>query len=223
MRPRLLDLFAGEGGAGMGYSRAGFDVFGVDLDVEALARYPFEHTQADALDFLMTRDVASGFDAIHASPPCQRYSTMTADPSRHPDLIAPVRELLKATGLPYVIENVTGARRTLDHPAMLCGSSFGLGVQRHRYFETSFPMLTPPCQHRGVPVGVYGDHPETKAHVRPNGGTSRGVKATSDQHASDSLGGVGWMSWHGMAECIPPSFTEHIGAQLLEHLAAVAA
>lgn len=31
MRPVLLDLFCGEGGAGEGYRRAGFDVVGVDV------------------------------------------------------------------------------------------------------------------------------------------------------------------------------------------------
>ena len=31
MRPKLLDLFCGAGGASTGYHRAGFDVTGVDL------------------------------------------------------------------------------------------------------------------------------------------------------------------------------------------------
>jgi 2-polyprenyl-3-methyl-5-hydroxy-6-metoxy-1,4-benzoquinol methylase len=30
MRPRLLDLYCGAGGAAVGYHRAGFDVVGVD-------------------------------------------------------------------------------------------------------------------------------------------------------------------------------------------------
>ena len=32
MRPLLLDLFCGAGGAAMGYHRAGFDVIGVDIN-----------------------------------------------------------------------------------------------------------------------------------------------------------------------------------------------
>ena len=51
MRPRLLDLFCGAGGAGAGYRRAGFDVFGVDISPH---EYPCgEFIQADALEVLV--------------------------------------------------------------------------------------------------------------------------------------------------------------------------
>ena len=68
---RLLDLYSGAGGAGTGYHRAGFEVVGVDPAPQP--RYPFEFHQADAIQFLKAH--AQEFDIIHASPPCQRYSS----------------------------------------------------------------------------------------------------------------------------------------------------
>ena len=145
-RPRLLDLFCCEGGASMGYSRAGFDVYGVDLfrhrdDKGKLVgyrrqRYPFPAYQGDVIEVL-DRLLAGGmiefddgqvlgledFAALAGSPPCQAYSiTKNAHDSTHPELVEPTRERLIATGLPYVIENVVGA--PLLNPLMLCGTHF---------------------------------------------------------------------------------------------------
>ena len=209
MRPRLLDLFCGAGGAAMGYYRAGFDVMGVDIVPQP--RYPFTFVQGDALEYLAKH--GHEYDAIHASPPCQRYSAMTADPERHPDLIAPVRELLAATAGPWVIENVP--QSPMIDPTQLCGSSFALGVRRHRNFEASVPLAGRPCRHReqGTPVGVYGQHPDRRAYLRPSG-TSRGAKAVSLYDGQRAMG-IDWMTWPELAESIPPAYTEYIGAQLL--------
>ena len=170
-RPRLLDLFCGAGGAAMGYHRAGFEVVGVDINPQP--RYPFEFHQADALEYPL-----AGFDAIHASPPCQRFSTMTkrwARSSSHSDLIEPTRSRLRESMLPYVIENVAGA--PLVGPIRLCGSSFGLPVRRHRLFEMSSPpLLVPPCQHDGPALQVTG-HPGGSSRRDPRarfGGIAEG-------------------------------------------------
>jgi DNA (cytosine-5)-methyltransferase 1 len=121
-------------------------------------------------------------------------------------LIEATRERLRESGLPYVIENVVGA--PLLAPIRLCGSSFGLGVQRHRLFESNVPMLAPSCQHKGRSIGVYGDHPQV----------SKGMnRAKTLSEASEAMG-IDWMDWHELCEAIPPAFTEYIGKALLAAL-----
>lgn len=135
---RLLDLFCGAGGAAMGYNRAGFDEI-VGVDIVAQPRYPFTFVQADAMTYPL-----EGFDAIHASPPCQGYSVMRNLPwlrdKVYPLLIDPTRERLVASGVPWMIENVMGAKLPAG---WLCGGMFGLPFYRHRFFESSFLWLQP--------------------------------------------------------------------------------
>ena len=78
---RCLDLFCGAGGAAMGYHQAGFEVVG--WDIEHHPDYPFEHHVGDALEVLTDVDYVRSFDLVHASPPCQAYSTATRDRSRY--------------------------------------------------------------------------------------------------------------------------------------------
>jgi DNA (cytosine-5)-methyltransferase 1 len=221
--PRILDAFCGEGGAGMGYHLAGFDVFGVDLNTNALRRYPFPSVRADALQFI--RDHGHEFDAIHASPPCQQFSRMSncrpglAD--TYPDLIGSTRDDLDRIGRPYVIENVPGAplRRDLE----LCGCQFGLrsprglGVRRTRWFETSprLFVLLPAHNHAEPALPVTGHSPGKEwisAHV------DRFGEAPRIEERRTAMG-VEWMSREGTSEAIPPAYTEFIGEQLLVQLA----
>lgn len=192
----------------MGYYQAGFDVVGVDIEPQP--NYPFTFHQADALTFPL-----DGFDAIHASPPCQGYSVTASLHQRdYPRLIEPVRERLAAAGVPYVIENVEGA--PLINHLRLCGSSFGLGVRRHRLFEIA-PILasfTPACQHylQPEPIDVTGTGgPATTARTG-GGGIHRKPKNLS--HARRAMG-IDWMSRRELAEAIPPSYTEWIGHKLM--------
>lgn len=140
-RPKLLDLFAGAGGASMGYHMAGFEVTGVDI--EDHPSYPFEFLVANALTVSL-----EGYDAYAASPPCQGYSiTKHQSKSTSPLLIEPIRERLEATGKPFAMENVEGARWAMKQPTQLCGSTFGLRVRRHRLIETNFPVPELSCAH----------------------------------------------------------------------------
>lgn len=163
-KPRALDLFCCAGGAGMGLHRAGFDVVGVDIVPRK--RYPFAFHLADALTFPL-----DGFDFIWASPPCQGYTAMRHAPGARgaPLLIDAVRDRLEQAGVPWCIENVEEAAWALRNPVTLCGSMFGLGAQgcrtqRHRLFETNFPLPQPKCKHDDRPViGVYGGHSRRRA------------------------------------------------------------
>jgi len=205
-RPILLDLFCCAGGAAMGYYRAGFDVVGIDNKPQK--HYPFMFEQADALEY--ARLHGHEFDAIHASPPCQRYSvcTPTAHKQNHPDLIAPTRAILQSLGKPYVIENVAGARNLLINPMMLCGSMFGLNIWRHRYFEI-FPIaliLTPPCNHSFVPIKISGI-----GNVYIDGKRQK----RSSVNVMRSAIGIDWMLQKEIYEAIPPAYTEFIGKYLI--------
>jgi hypothetical protein len=180
LRPRLLDLFSGAGGAGKGYADAGFEVVGVDHVPQP--NYPFEFHQADALTFPL-----DGFDAIHASPPCPVHSSLNgwSGDSTEPDLVPQTRELLRATGLPYVIENIVGA--PLEQPVMLCGQALGLRVRRHRLFETNFPVMVPQCQHPEPPVIVVGGSNRPQG-VRPSPQGHRSVVRGGEGGHGDAVG-----------------------------------
>ena len=206
-RPRLLDLFCGAGGAAMGYHRAGFEVVGVDIAPQP--HYPFGFHQDDALRALANH--GDGFDVIHASPPCPRWSKATrrwGTQDRHPDLIANTRRGLGALGRPYIIENVPGA--PLRDPITLCGSQFGLRLRRHRLFESNVPLTDAgPHDHTYRVVGVYG-HPGGSS--RRDGLTFGGVDEWRE--AMD----IRWMTARELADAIPPAYTEHLGRQLIASL-----
>ena len=212
-RPRLLDLFCCAGGAAAGYANAGFEVVGVDIEDQP--DYPYEFHRADALTFPL-----DGFDAIHASPPCQGYSTKTMDKDRHPKLIAPIRERLARAGVPYVIENVDGAKHELRNPFRLCGSSFGLRVRRHRWFESNVMVLAPPCDHAWQDADkrfdLYDHGRWFKSGVVHVFGTGGGKGA---EHWAEAMG-IDWTDRAHMAEAIPPAYTEFIGGFLMAAIGA---
>lgn len=204
-RPRLLDLFCGAGGAARGYQQAGFYVVGVDIQPQP--NYGGnEFIQADAVTFPL-----DGFDAIHASPPCQEYTMAgrqwRAAGKEYPDLIAVTRERLRMSGVPWVIENVPGS--PLINPVILNGPFFGMMIQRTRLFECSFPMPSftlPPPNGR---VTKMGRPPQPDEYLQPVGHFS-GVPEARKRMEID------WMNQKELAQAIPPIYTRFIGQYLME-------
>jgi DNA (cytosine-5)-methyltransferase 1 len=213
VKPRLLDLFCGQGGASHGYALAGFEVVGVDIKPQP--RYPYEFHKADAMTYPL-----DGFHVVAGSPPCNDHSPLAHLHGKQGTawMLAATIERFRASGLPYVVENVAGAE--LPGELVLCGTEFGLqtrrdgrlyALKRHRRFASNrFLMGAGGCTCAGRPVmGVYG-----------NGGgqfAGRGIKARQGEGAE--LLGVDWMTVKGQAQAIPPAYTRFIGEQLLAQLA----
>jgi len=222
---RLLDLFCGAGGAGMGYFRAGFAVTGVDI--EAQSSYPFPFIRSDAFAYL--HDHGHEYDLIHASPPCQYYSRASRNNPAEmlwydDDLLTRACDQLRASGKSYVIENVEDAKYSLNRPVILCGTMFGLKLYRHRAFEVSFPVtrLVHPRHVALVQRNSYLPTPERPfmTVTGRNGHHSKRWIRTAAEYL-----GVPWAAdnLNGVVEAIPPDYTEYIGRQYLAALESEAA
>lgn len=215
---RILDLFCGAGGAGMGYFKAGFEVVGVD---NRKRNYPFEFIQMDAFEAI--QKYGKDFDAFHASPPCQGYSVATYSkdskyvPTRgksEPKLINSIREEFLKFDKPYVIENVTGAKDSMLSPHLLCGRMFNLPIPRHRLFETNWEFKTP--EHpkcRGYAKKYAKEH---NIEYRDMTITGKGRHAGTSERWKSFLGITWEASQAEIIEMIPPAYTQHIGEKLLE-------
>lgn len=225
MKPKLhlLDLFCGAGGCSVGYSRAGFDVTGVDIKPQP--SYPFRFIQSDANEFMQAicgRGYAgmdlSSFDVIHASPPCQKFSVTVhinkvGRTMEFEDLLTPMRLQLMLSGKSYIIENVVGA--PVAHPILLCGTMFGLKVLRHRLFETNPWMLSPP--HPKHPPGDLTQSFDGYSTGEHGFVTVAGHNFVREAGAKAM--GIDWMKTREeLAQAIPPAYTEYIGKQMIRNL-----
>jgi DNA (cytosine-5)-methyltransferase 1 len=226
-KPRLLDLFCCDGGASVGYARAGFEVTGVDIRRRKF--YPYEFIKADVRDVLRDVSFLRSFDAIAASPPCpmnSRTQHLRNAQGKQPgalsqNMIPEVREALQAIDLPYVIENVEGA--DMKNPITLCGSMFPelhvydetgrRWLKRHRLFESNLRLESLMCNHAeaGVrPLGVYGS---MRDNIPSGGQTVRSIAE------AQKLMGIDWIpTWSGIKEAIPPAYTEYLGSQLIRYV-----
>jgi DNA (cytosine-5)-methyltransferase 1 len=187
----------------MGYYQAGFqEIVGVDINPQP--RYPFAFVQTDALEYVAEH--GNEFDAIHASPPCQQYSTIAPNKGDYPDLYAPIRELLLSSSVPWIIENVIGA--PYGYGFVLCGSMFNLVVRRHRNFETSWlHLMGLRCDHRkqGRAITITGH-----AGNKPTSHSNKGIHALWPEYM-----GMPWATPEECTQAIPPMYTKYIGQELL--------
>ncbi len=222
MKPKILDLFCGAGGAAMVLHRAGLEPYGIDNKPQP--RYPYPFLCMDAIEAMGVLLDGGGltfsngetlyladFAAYWGSPPCQHYSWAAArwrnSGNEYPDLIEVTRDGLLSTGKPYVIENVVGAKRRLRHPIVLCGQTFGLRLIRHRCFEVQPFILSP-------------------GHRKCQGAVSRGDALTVAGHGGDSVTyrledvqeamGIDWMVMDELTQAIPPAYSEYIARQMMQ-------
>ncbi|MEV0559426.1 SAM-dependent methyltransferase [Streptomyces sp. NPDC050597] len=204
----VLDVFCCQGGASMGYYLAGYDVVGVDKGDQP--RYPFPFIQGDAIEYILAH--GHEYDLIAGSPPCQRYTNAQKIRGReHPDLIAPTRAAMEATGRPWIIENVEGA--PLLDTVVLCGAMFGLRTYRHREFESSLDLGTRLHPRHLAPVAKMGRRVREGEFMHIVGNFT-GVDLARE------IMGMPWASRDGLREAIPPVYAKFLGAQAAEHILA---
>jgi len=216
-----------------GYVAAGFDVIGVDINPQP--NYPYTFIQADALTVLTEwltlgtiHDRETYPAAIHASPPCQAFTRAAhlraaqGGESKYPDLLTPTLDLLTTTAVPWVVENVPGAPG-MTGAARICGSSFGLDVQRHRLFLTSgWRLDSTPCNHKSFPLDPITNKPRPWGvyHVPGDSIPQGGRTARNAEHARELFGMTRPLPWDSIKEGFPPAYTEYVGGYLQRAIAA---
>lgn len=160
------------------------------------------------------------FAAIHASPPCQKYSCVNRrqhmQGRSYPDLLGITRDLLLEIDKHYVIENVESA--PMKTTVRLCGSSFGLPIRRHRLFECSVLIFSPPCDHGWQKEKKYPTCFQEKGKERRKSSVVQAYGHTQGAGLWPWAMGIDWMNREELSQAIPPAYTEYIGKQLLRVL-----
>jgi len=154
--PLAIDLFCGVGGVARtlhtyGFRGPGWETLGIDVDASKADTYPGHFLEWDlenGLPAIVDDLVDAGVvDVVWASPPCT-FATNLQFRRDGKNLIPVARDMVQEIDAPAkIIENVPGAEEFLEGPARFCGGAFGLGVQKHRLFETNFHCHGTACEH----------------------------------------------------------------------------
>lgn len=205
---KLLDLYCCQHVGGYGFELAGFEVTGVDSYPQP--KHPGNFIQADAIEYVL--QYGHLYDYIHASPPCQKYSIASMQfviaGKEYPDLIKATRQALIIVGRPYDIENVPGA--PLINPILLCGSMFNYPSYRHRLFETNWGLKAP-IHPEHIAKSAKMGRPIKEGEFIQHVGHFSGVKYVQE------LTGCHWADQYGLAQSIPPCYTQYIGKQFIKY------
>ena len=143
MAPLVLDLCCKSGGASEGIRRVGAETVGVDIEPQPYFKARFggeSFILHDAFDMDKLRELVRRLKPlmVWASPNCQGYSTAphVGSASKVERLIPLLRSMLVSLGVPFVIENVTGAKADMIQPLSVWGQLFGRHQDRERLLES---------------------------------------------------------------------------------------
>lgn len=193
---KILDLCCCSGVGVEQLVKKGFNVLGVDHVKPSF--YPGTFLQADATQLDLT--FMALFNFVTGSPPCQKFSRGTYVAQRngktYPDLLAPIRDLIKASGVPGVMENIPESGIRPDF--MLCGSMFGLPQTRHRHFEA--------INWKPIYKRLYCDHTINKGKHHVLAGAFKGTI----HDAAVSMGCDASRLRSEIKEGFPPAYLEFI-------------
>lgn len=193
---KILDLCCCSGVGVENLIRKGYNVLGVDIKKPSF--YPGTFLQADATQLDLT--FVKLFNFVTGSPPCQKFSRGTYVAQRngktYPDLLAPIRDLITASGIPGVMENIPESGIRPDF--MLCGSMFGLPQTRHRHFEA--------INWKPVYKRLYCDHTINKGKCHVLAGAFKGTI----HDAAISMGCYSTRLRSEIKEGFPPAYLDFI-------------
>lgn len=247
-RPRLLETHGCQGIGHAGYIRAGWDVTAVDINRNHAKYHPGELIISDAATYIRDHghEYDAIHASPPCQWYTRGNAPRRGAESKWERSIPPIREALESTGRPYVLENVLDAGWDMLDPTLICGCMFDLStidtdgirihLQRPRLFETNWPLAVPKrCEGEGRArrehpshewvAGAYGGARRDKYEARyvRHGGyvppEKSTVMALLGITAEDRIGAEKFEpTWDGLFECLPPAYTEWVGAELMAHL-----